>query len=183
MSRGSCTNPKRNFQIRKQELDVIAKPTEKDRADFEAMRAKINDAYGLRPCPFCGSSASFTEDKSPSRDKIVWLVGCDNEDCPAMPLLCGNARKIDAAKAWNSRVKLGPMTLSDTTSLYFCNGFKMPLKVNDDGDCVVDQDGNIVADFTLNGDPNWTDFDLGMILNHIADAINAYTVEEQTDAK
>jgi hypothetical protein len=57
----------------------------------------------LLPCPFCGSTASFTEDQSPSRDKIVWLVGCDSEDCPAMPLLCGNARKVDAAKAWNTR--------------------------------------------------------------------------------
>jgi hypothetical protein len=57
----------------------------------------------LLPCPFCGATASFTEDNSPSGDKIVWLVGCDSEDCPAMPLLCGNARKVDAAKAWNTR--------------------------------------------------------------------------------
>lgn len=59
--------------------------------------------FELLPCPFCGSTASFTEDNSPIRDKIVWLVGCDSEDCPAMPLLCGNARKVDAAKAWNTR--------------------------------------------------------------------------------
>lgn len=63
-----------------------------------------DDATELLPCPFCGSTASFTEDNSPIRDnKTVWLVGCDSEDCPAMPLLCGNARKVDAAKAWNSR--------------------------------------------------------------------------------
>lgn len=61
-------------------------------------------AIELLPCPFCGATASFTEDNSPIRgDKIVWLVGCDSEDCPAMPLLCGNARKVDARKAWNSR--------------------------------------------------------------------------------
>lgn len=53
---------------------------------------------------FACSTASFTEDNSPIRDEVVWLVGCDSEDCPAMPLLCGNARKVNARKAWNTRV-------------------------------------------------------------------------------
>jgi hypothetical protein len=67
----------------------------------------------LLPCPFCGSTASFTEANSASGDKIVWLVGCDSEDCPAMPLLCGNARKVDAKKAWNTRAIAGHFFVGD----------------------------------------------------------------------
>lgn len=106
---------------------------------------------------------------------FTWIVGCDSEDCDVS--FHGHARQVDAAKAWNTRISLGPKTLSETTADIFRNGFVMPLKVNDYGDCVVDQEGNIVADFTLNGDPDWTDYDLEMIVNHIADAINAYTPE------
>jgi Lar family restriction alleviation protein len=54
----------------------------------------------LLPCPFCGSEASLTQIESAGGDgRMIWIVGC--EECEVA--FRGHARKVDAAKDWNTR--------------------------------------------------------------------------------
>jgi hypothetical protein len=65
----------------------------------------------IKPCPFCGGSASVEEEPgSPSDPKVVtFSVGCDNpaEDaCMGYQSLQTFSRRSDAIKAWNRRAAL-----------------------------------------------------------------------------
>lgn len=55
----------------------------------------------LKPCPFCGGTASVHNDT----DGPMWFAGCANSECPVEPhLYC--SRRLGAAEAWNRRAEL-----------------------------------------------------------------------------
>ena len=56
----------------------------------------LRRARGL-PCPFCG-------DAPPLAAQIAgkFVVGCENEDCPANPQVCA-ATLVEAWDKWNKR--------------------------------------------------------------------------------
>jgi hypothetical protein len=61
----------------------------------------------ILPCPFCGHSASIEEVNSDPKG-ASFSVGCDNgeeESCMGYQSLTTFARRSDAVKAWNRRVK------------------------------------------------------------------------------
>lgn len=61
----------------------------------------------LLPCPFCGYEASISEVESAGGNgRIIHIVGCNSEDCDVS--FHGHARKVDAAKAWNTRQPAEP---------------------------------------------------------------------------
>lgn len=79
------------------------------------------------------------------------------------------------AAGWNAKAnERGRM--SETASA-FLQGFKMPARLADE--CVRDANDNILCDMTVNADPSWDSETLNLILQHIADAINAYTPEDK----
>ena len=56
----------------------------------------------LLPCPFCGGKASITEDNYKGmRTGVVFIVGCDNEECDLQFPGCDT--KTLATKIWNRR--------------------------------------------------------------------------------
>jgi len=63
----------------------------------------------LLPCPFCGYEASISEVESAGGNgRIIQIVGCNSEDCDVS--FHGHARKVDAAKAWNTRFATAEVT-------------------------------------------------------------------------
>lgn len=57
----------------------------------------------LLPCPFCGGEASISEIPSAGGGtRVIQVAGCNNEECDVE--FPGHARKVDAAKQWNTRV-------------------------------------------------------------------------------
>lgn len=71
------------------------------------MKADSNEQ--LLPCPFCGYEASISEVESAGGNgRIIHIVGCNSEDCDVS--FHGHARKVDAAKAWNSRFATAEIT-------------------------------------------------------------------------
>lgn len=56
----------------------------------------------LLDCPFCGHESSITQVESAGGGgRMIWIVGCSSEDCDVS--FPGHARKVDAARAWNTR--------------------------------------------------------------------------------
>lgn len=60
----------------------------------------------LKPCPFCGGSASAEEYGGDAGHGVCWEIGCDRfDDCLAdAPAIRGFALKSEAVKAWNTRM-------------------------------------------------------------------------------
>lgn len=66
-----------------------------------------DDATELLPCPFCGGGASITEDNYKGmRNGVVFIVGCDNEECDLQFPGC-DTRTL-ATKIWNRRAASVP---------------------------------------------------------------------------
>jgi hypothetical protein len=57
----------------------------------------MSDMTPLKPCPFCGGSATRHELHS-----VPFAAGCCNEDCPVRPCACGDTQ-AEADAAWNTR--------------------------------------------------------------------------------
>lgn len=67
----------------------------------------IKEALELKPCPFCGKSATMEQDESNYR----WSVGCNAADetaCMGYQSFTTFARRSEAVKAWNTRATLSP---------------------------------------------------------------------------
>jgi len=61
----------------------------------------------IKPCPFCGCSASVEEVEG-GADPVRFSVGCDNgdeADCMGYQSLTTFARRSDAISAWNKRAE------------------------------------------------------------------------------
>lgn len=59
----------------------------------------------IKPCPFCGSSASV-EEVSNFLSSATFSVGCDSEEeasCMGYQSLTSFARRSDAIEGWNKR--------------------------------------------------------------------------------
>lgn len=76
---------------------------------------------GLKPCPFCGSSASVEECELTPFKKAVFgatfSCGCDNEDCIVYQSITTFARRSDAIKAWNTRHNPDQATITEQAKL------------------------------------------------------------------
>lgn len=71
------------------------------RTEQEA-RAKLRPAP--LPCPFCGEDPPLAAEKIGPSSFRNFIVGCENEDCPAEPKVSGHT-VAEAWKKWNTRAK------------------------------------------------------------------------------
>ncbi len=71
------------------------------------------DPLKPKPCPFCGAAPTLLPE-DPAKDGSAWgAVACDNESCPARPIVHDDGRDADyrgsdaykaaAVKRWNTR--------------------------------------------------------------------------------
>lgn len=78
-------------------------------------RCPAKGGAALLPCPFCGSSASFSDIKS---EKPEFQIGCSNrQDCAFSPYSWVFKTELDAIKAWNKRAECQPKKKSTKANI------------------------------------------------------------------
>ena len=71
--------------------------------EFIQSWAEMFNTPELKPCPFCGGSPVFSENKENETLPQSWCILCLDRKCPLDTMTLDYPSKQEAAKAWNTR--------------------------------------------------------------------------------
>jgi len=71
--------------------------------EFIQSWAEMFNTPELKPCPFCGGSPLFSENKENETLPQSWRILCLDRKCPLDTMTLDYPSKQEAAKAWNTR--------------------------------------------------------------------------------